>query len=144
MSAPSANGANGDLVQGFKPRHETMLSIAGIIGAGLFVGSGQAIAAAGSIALLVYLAIAVSQLRMRGILRQRNHQLVFRMWLFPWLTWLVIGFISFILAVMFIMPTHRVEVSSTLALTVIIILLSQTGRRSSHSRPVPVRRAVRG
>ncbi|MFS2126970.1 hypothetical protein [Pseudomonas sp. Pseusp97] len=143
MSAPSANGANGDLVQGFKPRHETMLSIAGIIGTGLFVGSGHAIAA-GAIALLLYLAIAVSQLRMRGILRRRNHQLVFRMWLCPWLTWLVIGIISFILAVMFIMPTHRVEVSSTLALTVIIILLSQTGRRSSHSRPVPVRRAVRG
>ncbi|MFV3308709.1 GABA permease [Pseudomonas sp. NY15181] len=89
------------------------------------------LASSGSIALLVYLAIAVSQLRMRGILRRRNHQLVFRMWLFPWLTWLVIGIISFILVVMFIMPAHRVEVGSTLALTVIIILLSQTSRRTA-------------
>ena len=40
-------GSDGNLAQGFKPRHVTMLSIAGIIGAGLFVGSGHAIAAAG-------------------------------------------------------------------------------------------------
>ena len=32
----SSNG----LEQGLKPRHVTMLSIAGVIGAGLFVGSG--------------------------------------------------------------------------------------------------------
>ena len=31
-------GSDGNLAQGFKPRHVTMLSIAGIIGAGLFVG----------------------------------------------------------------------------------------------------------
>ncbi len=29
-----------NLEQGLKPRHVTMLSIAGVIGAGLFVGSG--------------------------------------------------------------------------------------------------------
>jgi GABA permease len=39
--------SSNDLEQGLKPRHVTMLSIAGVIGAGLFVGSGHAIAAGG-------------------------------------------------------------------------------------------------
>ncbi|WP_230959965.1 hypothetical protein, partial [Pseudomonas fluorescens] len=46
MTSLNCNDSNGQLAQGFKPRHVTMLSIAGIIGAGLFVGSGHAIAAA--------------------------------------------------------------------------------------------------
>jgi AAT family amino acid transporter/GABA permease len=64
--------------------------------------------------LLVYLAIAVSQLRMRRILQQRNVELTFRMWLFPWLTWLVIVFICAALAVMMITPEHRTEVTTTM------------------------------
>ena len=44
------------LEQGLKPRHVTMLSIAGVIGAGLFVGSGHAIAQAGPAVLLAYAA----------------------------------------------------------------------------------------
>lgn len=51
----SKQGSN-DLEQGLKPRHVTMLSIAGVIGAGLFVGSGHAIAAAGPAVLLAYAA----------------------------------------------------------------------------------------
>ena len=51
-STQSSNG----LEQGLKPRHVTMLSIAGVIGAGLFVGSGHAIAAAGPAVLLAYAA----------------------------------------------------------------------------------------
>ena len=46
VSMSSTQSSNG-LEQGLKPRHVTMLSIAGVIGAGLFVGSGHAIAAAG-------------------------------------------------------------------------------------------------
>jgi len=49
----SGNNSN-DLAQGLKQRHVTMLSIAGVIGAGLFVGSGHAIAAAGPAVLLAY------------------------------------------------------------------------------------------
>jgi GABA permease len=42
------------LTAGLKPRHITMLSIAGIIGAGLFVGSGRVVASAGPAAILSY------------------------------------------------------------------------------------------
>jgi gamma-aminobutyrate permease len=78
------------------------------------------LASSGAIALLVYLAIAVSQLRMRGILRRQNVELTFRMWLFPWLTWLVILFICAALAVMMITPEHRTEVSTTIGLALAI------------------------
>lgn len=64
-STPSSNG----LEQGLKPRHVTMLSIAGVIGAGLFVGSGHAIAAAGPAVLLAYAAagtLVVLVMRMLG------------------------------------------------------------------------------
>ncbi len=43
------------LAQGLKTRHIRMLSIAGVIGAGLFVGSGHAIAQAGPAVILAYL-----------------------------------------------------------------------------------------
>ncbi|MDF3936484.1 GABA permease [Pseudomonas citronellolis] len=49
-STPSAG-----LAQGLKNRHVTMLSIAGAIGAGLFVGSGHAIAEAGPAVMISYL-----------------------------------------------------------------------------------------
>ena len=55
------------LEQGLKPRHVTMLSIAGVIGAGLFVGSGHAIAQAGPAVLLAY-AAAMHSSRQRRIL----------------------------------------------------------------------------
>jgi hypothetical protein len=55
VSMSSTHSSN-DLEQGLKPRHVTMLSIAGVIGAGLFVGSGHAIAAAGPAVLLAYAA----------------------------------------------------------------------------------------
>ncbi|MDP0953256.1 GABA permease, partial [Klebsiella pneumoniae] len=69
------------------------------------------LASSGAIALLVYLVIAVSQLRMRKILLRRNVELTFKMWLFPWLTWVVIAFICTALTVMLVTPEHRFEVS---------------------------------
>ncbi|MCF4975327.1 amino acid permease, partial [Pseudomonas lactis] len=69
MTSLNCNDSNGQLAQGFKPRHVTMLSIAGIIGAGLFVGSGHAIAAAGPAVLLAYLfsgLLVVLVMRMLG------------------------------------------------------------------------------
>lgn len=55
LASQLPNKRNASLAPGLKQRHVTMLSIAGVIGAGLFVGSGHAIAAAGPAALLAYL-----------------------------------------------------------------------------------------
>ncbi|MBV4484984.1 GABA permease [Pseudomonas sp. SWRI153] len=78
------------------------------------------LASSGAIALLVYLVIAISQLRTRRRLEREQVELTLRMWLFPWLTWLVIAFICAALAVMMITPDHRLEVTSTIGLALII------------------------
>ncbi|MDT3397191.1 amino acid permease [Streptomyces sp. B1866] len=55
----------------------------------------------GAVALFVWLVIACTQLRMRGIvLREAPERLVVRMWLFPYLTWATIGMIVFVLGYM--------------------------------------------
>ncbi|WP_038163102.1 GABA permease [Trabulsiella guamensis] len=75
----------------------------------------------GAIALLVYLVIAVSQLRMRKILLAEGGDIKLRMWLYPWLTWLVITFITMVLVVMLFRPAQRIEVISTALLGLGII-----------------------
>ncbi|EHP2361789.1 amino acid permease, partial [Salmonella enterica subsp. enterica serovar Schwarzengrund] len=67
----------------------------------------------GAIALLVYLVIAISQLQMRKILLAQGGEIKLKMWLYPWLTWLVIGFICFVLVVMLFRPAQQLEVIST-------------------------------
>ncbi|WP_338752663.1 amino acid permease [Bacillus sp. FJAT-52991] len=46
---------NNDLKHGLKTRHVTMISIGGVIGAGLFVGSGTMVMSAGPAALISYI-----------------------------------------------------------------------------------------
>ncbi|MCY1234646.1 putative GABA permease [compost metagenome] len=87
------------------------------------------LASSGAIALLVYLVIAISQLRMRQKLLASGHQLTLKMWLFPWLTWAVIVFIVFALGVMFVMPQHRIEVTATLVLAGGILLIGVFNHR---------------
>ena len=51
---PAEKTSETTLAPGLKPRHISMISIAGVIGAGLFVGSANAIATAGPAVLLAY------------------------------------------------------------------------------------------
>ena len=71
MSTPQSPhpGQQTQLASGLKTRHVTMLSIAGVIGAGLFVGSGTAIHLAGPAVLIAYLiagTLVVLVMRMLG------------------------------------------------------------------------------
>src|SRR4051794_41915294 len=50
---------SGELQSGLKRRHVTMISLGGVIGAGLFVGSGAVINQTGPAAVLSYLAAGV-------------------------------------------------------------------------------------
>ena len=87
----------------------------------------------------MYLVIAISQLRMRARLERENANLKFRMWLFPWLTWAVIAFISGALAVMMFTEEHRAEVSATLSLAIVISFLGIVTTRGQARRAVGAR-----
>ncbi|WP_024447824.1 amino acid permease [Mycolicibacterium iranicum] len=74
MDNNAANGTQG-LGTSLKPRHITMISIAGIIGAGLFVGSANAIEEAGPAVILAYLmagTLVVLVMRMLGEMAVAN------------------------------------------------------------------------
>ncbi len=66
----------------------------------------------GAIALLVYLVIAISQLRMRKILLAQGGEIKLKMWLYPWLT---AGYRLYLLCpvVMLFRPAQQLEVIST-------------------------------
>lgn len=83
------------------------------------------LASSGAIALLVYLVIAVCQLRMRMRykLERSKTPIMLKMWMFSVLTWLVIGFIVAALTTMVVLPEHRSEVTATGLLTVFTIAL---------------------
>ena len=83
----------------------------------------------GSIALLVYLVIAISQLRMRARAEREGTELAFKMWLFPWLTWLVIGAILLVLGYMLFNDAYRYEALMTAGVTLFILLVCFTRQR---------------
>lgn len=78
----------------------------------------------GAIALLVYLVIAVSQLRLRRKCEAENIQIPYKMWLFPWLTWLVILIILAVLGYMFFSPDYRYETLMSLGVSLVVVLFS--------------------
>ncbi|MNM69964.1 GABA permease [compost metagenome] len=83
----------------------------------------------------MYLVIAVSQLRMRAITDRQGTELAFKMWLFPWLTWLVIGLITLVLGYMLISPAYRYETLMTAGVTLAILLISLTRRKTPANEP---------
>ena len=80
------------------------------------------LASSGAIALLVYLVIAVSQLRMRQKRAALGENISFKMWLFPGLTYAVIVFIVAILTVMLFQEAHRVEIMATGMLSILVVV----------------------
>ncbi|MBJ8443082.1 amino acid permease [Acinetobacter bereziniae] len=79
--------------------------------------------ATGTVSLYVYLVIAISQLKLRKKLEAEGKEIPFKMWLFPWLTYVVIIFIVVALITMVIEGTYFKEVSYTTLLAVFIVAL---------------------
>ncbi|PIT13456.1 amino acid permease [Snodgrassella alvi] len=79
--------------------------------------------ATGTIALYVYLAISFSQLFLRKKLEKQGQTLTYKMWCFPWLTYVVIGLIIASIITMVIEGTYKHEVIYTSILAAIILLM---------------------
>ncbi|MEU1331624.1 amino acid permease [Streptomyces sp. NPDC005865] len=79
----------------------------------------------GAVALFVWLIISFTQLRMRGIiLREQPEKLVVKMWLFPYLTWVTIAMISFVLVYMLTDEAGRKQVLLSLLAAAFVIAFS--------------------
>ncbi|MFB7665002.1 amino acid permease [Kitasatospora sp. NPDC056138] len=79
----------------------------------------------GAVALFVWLAIAVSQLRMRRILeRESPEKLTVRMWLFPYLTWATIGMITFVMVYMCTDPDGLTQMVLSLVAAAVVLAAS--------------------
>jgi GABA permease len=62
----------------------------------------------GTVAIFVYVLIACSQLRLRRRLeRESPERLQFRMWAYPWLSWLAVAGMTCVLAAMAFIPEQR-------------------------------------
>ena len=53
------------------------------------------------------------------------------MWLYPWLTYLTIGFICAVLVLMLVQEGHRLELALSLALAAVIVGIGLARRRGS-------------
>ncbi|MFD4632893.1 amino acid permease [Streptomyces sp. NPDC058284] len=79
----------------------------------------------GAVALFVWLMISFTQLRMRGIiLREEPEKLVVKMWLFPYLTWVTIAMISFVLVYMLTDEAGRKQVLLSLLAAAFVVAFS--------------------
>jgi GABA permease len=103
----------------------TAVGFLGVVGNYLLPGQifGYLLATSGAIALFVYLVIALSQLRMRRELDAAGIKPGVRMWAFPALTWLTIGFIAVVLVMMAILPGQRLELWFSIALAAVIVAI---------------------
>ncbi|ONI78000.1 GABA permease [Actinosynnema sp. ALI-1.44] len=82
---------------------------------------GVLLATSGAVALLVYLVIAISQLRLRAKLTRAGTELRVRMWLYPYLTWAVVIVIPVILVYMATQEDQRLNIGATAAIAVIVV-----------------------
>ncbi|MGW1158030.1 amino acid permease [Streptomyces sp. NPDC002513] len=88
----------------------------------------------GAVILVVWVFIAVSQLRLRRRLeRERPERLVVRMWAFPVLTWVALAGMAAIFVLMARQPDTRVQLYSTGGMTLILAAVGY-GRQRARAR----------
>ncbi|MGW3036196.1 amino acid permease [Streptomyces sp. NPDC001178] len=85
----------------------------------------------GAVILVVWIFIAVSQLRLRARLdRQAPEKLAVRMWGFPWLTWVALAAMAAIFVLMAREPGTRVQLYSTGGMTAVLAAVGYAWQRA--------------
>ncbi|MFF9405661.1 amino acid permease [Streptomyces anandii] len=89
----------------------------------------------GAVILVVWIFIAVSQLRLRRRLeRETPDRLVVRMWAFPWLTWVALAGMATVFVLMAREPGTRVQLYSTGAMTLVLAAAGLVWQRTRTAR----------
>jgi L-asparagine transporter-like permease len=140
------------LAHGLRPRHLTMMGLGSAIGAGLFLGSGLGIAAAGpavllnavgSALLVVWLLVVVSQLRLRPRLEaaaaERGEPLRLRAWGYPWLSWVTLAALLAVVGLMLSDAAARSQIAATAGLVVVILVVYAIARAVRRVPAEPAR-----
>lgn len=83
----------------------------------------------GSTCLLVWTLSLLSQLILRRRADRDGTALPFKMWAFPYVTWLGLGILGLVFALALMTPGPRLQLLSTVALTLVIAALSEIARR---------------
>lgn len=98
--------------------------------------------AAGAVALLVYLIIALSQIRLRNRNKDLNYPI--KMWLFPYLSYAVVGIMVSTLCFMIFVHDVQLELFSTLTLALFIVVTYFISKRNKNKntselneKPIP-------
>ena len=71
---------------------------------------------------------------MRYSVERAGVQLSFKMWCFPYVTWVVILMILVVLGYMFISPAYRYETMMSMGVTTIMLIASFFVTRNRHSQ----------
>ena len=96
--------------------------------------------AAGASLLIVWVFIAVSQLRLRRQL-EALHPLPIRMWAFPYLTWLVLALLAAIALLMLSDAAARIQLFSAAAMFIVLAIagvINSKARGRSPSSTLPL------
>jgi GABA permease len=92
--------------------------------------------ASGAIALIVYLAIAISHLRLRKKMNRADQPIKgMKMWLFPYLTYVTIAVITVIFLSMAFIDSMRSQFFLTLGLTAVVLLSYSFIKKTNNKRP---------
>jgi GABA permease len=89
----------------------------------------------GAIILFIYMIIALGQVRFRQRLQRQGEQLVLKVWLFPWLSYAVIGGIAAVLVLMAFTPGLMVQLGLS-ALSAVVVAAALVIRRAVGRRRV--------
>ncbi|WP_433335149.1 amino acid permease [Spirillospora sp. CA-294931] len=91
----------------------------------------------GVILAFIYLAIALAQLRLRARLQRDDPaSLGYKMWLYPYLTWLVIGSLLVALGAMAFMDAQRSQLLASVTSLAVVVILYPLRRRFGRTPPV--------